>query len=149
MTMEHGPVRFRTAGIMMPLHHSLISLSLRNTDHIHPVALLKYINPNGLSYFHIANLLKLPQDTGGWCCRLLQMPQFSLGQLAVFHFAKRQLDRFIPITLFCPDRDDATGTCLDDSHRRKPCLVKYLGHPQFLTQQPVRHAFRSLSVLFT
>ena len=126
---------------MMPLHHPLESLSLRNTDDIHPVAFLEDIDFDGLPYRHLAyaNLLKLSEHTGGWSLSLLQMPQLGLGQLAFFHFAKRQLDGFIPISLFCFDRDHAARTCLNDGHRRNPCLVKYLGHPQFFTQQSVRH----------
>jgi hypothetical protein len=94
---------------MMPLHDSLISLPLRNTDDIHPVALFKDINFDGLPYRHIANLLKLSEDTGGWSLGLLQMSQFGLGQLAFFHLAERQLNGFIPIALFCLDRTTRQG----------------------------------------
>src|SRR5688572_25040344 len=138
MTMEHGPVRLGTAGVMMPLYHSLIPLSLGNSDDVHPVALFEDIDFDGLSYRHLPELLKLSEYTGGWSVRFLQMAQFGLGQLAFFHLTKRQLDGFIPITLFCLDRDHAARACFDDGHRRKPRLIKYLSHPQLFTQQPVR-----------
>src|SRR6185295_6759674 len=114
MTMEHRPVGFRTACIMMPLHDSLISLSLRNTDDIHPVALFKNINLDGLPYRHIANLMKLSENPSGRSVRFLQMSQLGLRQLAFFYVTERQLNGLIPITLFCLDCDHAAGTCFND-----------------------------------
>jgi hypothetical protein len=64
--MEHGPVRFRATGIVMPLHHSLKPLPLRNTDDIHPVAFFEDIDFDGLPYRKLADLLKLSEYTGGW-----------------------------------------------------------------------------------
>ena len=120
MTMEHRTMRFRTAGIIMPLHYPLKSLALRNTDDIHPVALFEHIDFDGSvrpSRHRLFETLAA-QRVAGACC-LLQVPQLGLGQLALFHFAKRQLDRLITITLFRLDRDDTARTGLNHGHRRK------------------------------
>lgn len=58
--MKHRPVSLWTTSIIVPPHNTLKALALRNTDNINPIALLKNINPNGLSDGHFTRLGKLP-----------------------------------------------------------------------------------------
>src|SRR5215204_3429734 len=123
---------------MVSLDDALKSFSLRHADHIDPVALLEDADGHRLSDRHLSVLLEFTQPPAGRRLVFLQVTQLRLRKLALLHLAKGKLNSLIAVPFLGLDSDHAAGTGFDHRHRRQATLIKYLSHPQFFSEQPVR-----------
>src|SRR5512143_1619887 len=132
---------------MVALHDTLKSLALRNANDIDPIAFFEQVCFDHLTYRDISVLLELLQNPAGRSLVLLEMTQFRLRELTIFHLAKRELHRFISVTFFGLHHHDATWSSLNHRDRGETSPIQHLRHAKFFTEQPVRHTTRSLSIL--
>ena len=117
------------------LDDALIAVAFADSRHVDEIARREGIGLDNVAHIEIGGvveLFELPQILLGADVGFVQVSHFGLGQFALRHVLKAELDRLIAVFLGGFLLYDGTGTRLDDCDRNDPAVfVKNLGHTHF------------------
>src|SRR5215217_8202692 len=132
-------VRLRAAPETMALDHTLKATALRRAGHVDQVAFRERVGSDHLSDRHVGGVARF---------YFAQRPRHEPTSLAVTPLrpiqalveTKSELDGTVAVPLRGLDLRHHAGANLEYRHRvGQPCVIKYLGHAQFFSDEPLDH----------
>jgi hypothetical protein len=137
---------FGAAGKMVALYDTGKTFTLRHPGNIDQVTRLKQAHLNPTARLNAISVIKskLPKIPD-WL-QSLEMP--ALGRIEPFRLAKSKLNRIISLLGHRFNLRNNTWASLNSRYcLRFTIFSKYLGHPQFSTDNTLNHIFSTIDLL--